>query len=198
MAGLGQRDRQQRLVAGQLREARGLARVARRSRALAGDPREDPERRVDLGRQRGVAGGLVQRALAQADRFGHVVDGIREPPQDPRALGAGRDRGDERVEDLPRPARIARRDVVLGGRGQSPPALFVVARRGERRGALGQPRGGLGCAAAPGDGGRRFELARDVGVGLLDGGRELLRPLVRIQRRLGEAPVRGAPLPGRR
>jgi hypothetical protein len=45
---------------------------------------------VDLGGQRGFAGGLVERALAQADRFGGVVDRVGEPREQPRALGAGR------------------------------------------------------------------------------------------------------------
>ena len=96
-----------------------------RSPAIHG---EHPERGVDLGRQGRVAGGLVQRALAQADGSGHVVDRVREPPQQPRALGAGREGGDERVQDRPRPARVARRDVVLGGRRQAPASRLAVLR----------------------------------------------------------------------
>jgi hypothetical protein len=87
---------------------------------------------------------------------------------------------------------------MLGGRREPAPPRPLVARRCQLGGALRQPGGDLGRAAARRDDGRRLEFARHALVRLLHRHGQVPRPLVGVQRRLGEAGVRALPFPRRR
>ena len=154
--------------------------------------------REDLGRAGVVARRLGQGLVGEPDQHRDVASVRRDKPEeDVGALHAGRNLGEELLEQRNGPLAVAGKTMEARRSEAALPGARGIGRR-ELGCELGEVRCGGGRPASGGMLRCCVEVRGDNGVRPGDGKRQVARLLLDVGHRLGQCAVNRAPLPGRR